>query len=67
MELVIERAIKLRNPINRLIGDEVLKWTIYWAKVTENGIKNPPARVCKEPNIVKNYLIEDDWATLTEY
>ena len=67
MELAIERAIKLKNPIDRLIGDEVLKQTIYWAKVTENGIKDPPLRVRKEPNIVKNYLTEDDWATLTKY
>ena len=67
MESAIERAIKLRNPIDRLIGDEVLEWTIYWAKVTENGIKDPPARVRKEPDIVKNYLTDDDWATLTEY
>ena len=32
-----------------------------------NGIKDPPIRVCKEPNIIKNYLIEDDWAILTKY
>ena len=67
MELVIERAIKLKNPIDRLIGNEVLKQTIYQAKVTENGIKDPPLIVCKEPNIVKNYLTEDNQATLTEY
>ena len=32
-----------------------------------NGIKDPPIKVCKEPNIIKNYLIEDDWAILTKY
>ena len=32
-----------------------------------NGIKDPPTRVCKEPNIIKNYLTEDNWAILTEY
>ena len=40
---------------------------MYWAKVTENGVKDPPLRVCKEPDIVKNYLIDNDWAILTEY
>ena len=40
---------------------------MYWAKVTENGTKDPPVRVRKEPNIIKNYLIEDDWAILIEY
>jgi len=40
---------------------------MYWAKVTKNGIKDLPVRVCKELNIIKNYLIEDDWAILTEY
>ena len=40
---------------------------MYWAKVTKNGIKNPPVRVCKEPDIIKNYLTKDDWATLTKY
>ena len=40
---------------------------MYWAKVTANGIKDLPVRVYKEPNIVKNYLIEDNWATLTKY
>ena len=40
---------------------------IYWAKVTKNGTKDPPIRVCKEPNIIKNYLTEDNQAILTEY
>ena len=67
MESAIKRVIKLKNPINCLIGDKVLEWTIYWAKVTENGTKDPPLRVRKEPDIVKNYLTEDNWAILTEY
>ena len=40
---------------------------MYWAKVTKNNTKNPPVRVHKELNIIKNYLTKDDWATLTEY
>ena len=40
---------------------------MYQAKVTKNGIKDPPIRVCKEFNIVRNYLIGDDQATLTKY
>jgi hypothetical protein len=40
---------------------------MYWAKVTKNGIKDPPIRVYKELNIIRNYLIGDDWAILTEY
>ena len=40
---------------------------IYQAKVTKNGIKDPPIKVCKEPNIVKNYLIKNNQATLTKY
>jgi len=67
MELAIKRTIKLWNPINYIISDKVLKWIIYWAKVTVNSIKDLPTRVRKEPNIVKNYLTEDNWAILTEY
>jgi len=40
---------------------------IYWAKVIKNSIKDLPARVCKELNIIRNYLTGDDWAILTEY
>lgn len=67
IELAIKRAIKLQDPINRIVGDEVLKQTMYWAKVTKNGTKDPPARVRKQPDIIRNYLTGDDWATLTKY
>jgi len=40
---------------------------IYWAKVTKNGIKDLPVRVYKKPDIIRNYLMGDDWAILTEY
>jgi len=40
---------------------------MYWAKVTKNGAKDPPLRVCKELNIIKNYLINDNWTILTKY
>jgi len=40
---------------------------MYWAKVTKNNIKDLPVRVRKEPNIIRNYLIGDNWTILTEY
>ena len=40
---------------------------MYWAKITKNGIKDPPARVRKELNIIRNYLTGDNWAILTKY
>ena len=67
IELAIKCIIKLQDPINCIIGDKVLEWTMYQAKVTKNGIKDSPVRVYKKPDIVKNYLIYNNWAILTEY
>lgn len=67
IEAAIERATKLRNPIDRIIGEEVLKRKIYWDRITANGTKLPPPDHRQEPKIVKNYLTDEDWSTLTEY
>jgi hypothetical protein len=63
----IERGIKLRNPIDAMIGAEVLAWKQYWNKITNNGTKDPPKNHRSEPPIVQDYLTDDDWHVLTVY
>ena len=59
--------MKLRTPINYIISKEVLKQKIYWDRITANSTKPPPLKYRWEPEIIKNYLTDNDWGMLTKY
>jgi len=65
---MIERALKLREPIDEYIFKETAKWTEYEMRwYAKNSHRSKPPKKKKRPSILDDQLSADDWHTLSQY
>ena len=66
-EAMMERAYKLRNPLDTMVQAEVTEWNQYVAKRTGNDAKPMPRKIRKQPAIINDKMSDEDWSVIAEY
>lgn len=65
--LAMTRAIELRPVIDDILNEELTLWTNYERKKTDNYRKPIPENMKKKPDILDDYLSQDDWSIINQY